>query len=108
MDTSNFGINQSIGSQINIETGAGTKDQLVGFYRNFKSELANLMVMLTDDEMDLELGGQKISAETKNGAAGTYLVNSWLDEQNNVLSLLLDAYKYQQTLEKQLNNISFS
>jgi|GEM_PF-2055363 len=100
----------SLFPDLNEITGASGKarDRVLSYYESFQAKLKELMSMLTDDNKDLELDGYKIPAEQKNGAAGQYLVNNWLSEQEFIFSQLLDAYKFEQSLEQKLNNISFS
>ena len=86
----------------------GSKDRVLDFYSDFRGEMANLMGVLTDPEADLELNGFKLDAENKNGAAGSYLINEWLSEQEFIFSQLLESYKFEQTLENKINNFSFS
>lgn len=91
-----------------IRAGTVTRDRVLDYYEDFQASLRGLMGMLTNEDEDLVLDGQMIPADQKNGAAGTYLVNNWLSEQEFVFSQLLDAYKFEQTLESKLNNVTGS
>ncbi|MFH1361973.1 MAG: hypothetical protein ABIH69_04900 [bacterium] len=85
-----------------------SRNEVTDFYSGFKSSLADVMGMLTDEGSDLEVGGYRIAADQKNGSAGTYLLNEWLSEQEFIFSQLLESYKFQQNLENKINNFSFS
>ncbi len=104
--TTGIGNTASILSEIG--TGTVARDRVVSYYTDFQASLRSLMGMLTDEDADLVLDGQIIPADQKNGAAGTYLVNEWLSEQEFVFSQLLDAYKFQQTMDSKINNIGMS
>ncbi|MFH1683441.1 MAG: hypothetical protein ABIA67_01015 [Candidatus Margulisiibacteriota bacterium] len=99
---SQFGNGNSAG------TAGGAKDYVQNHYNQFKSELAYLMSSLSDTESDLELGGITIAAEYKFGAAGTYLIETWRSEQESILSSLIDAVKFEQTLDKYINQAATS
>jgi len=86
------------------KSGVG-RDQVLGFYRDFRSELGDLMTNLMNDDEDLKLGGFTVPAENKTGAAGTFLMNNWMDDQNFVFGKLLDAFKFEQDLENKINNL---
>ena len=109
MDQSNISMAfyPELMGDLNISSGK-SRDRVLGFYKGFQSELGELMKTLMDDSQDLVLDGKLIPADQKNGAAGTYLINNWLSEQEFIFSQLLDAYKFEQTLENKLNNTSFS
>jgi hypothetical protein len=81
------------------------RDRVVNFYKSFRSEMADIMKELMDPNADLVIGGVKIASDQKTGTAATYLLNEWQDEQSFTFSQLLDAYKFQQTLESKLNNV---
>jgi hypothetical protein len=83
-----------------------SRDKVLDFYKDFRAELADLITNFSDDSQDLELDGRVIAADQKYGAAGTYLVENWLSEQQFVFSQLLEAYKFEQTLENKLNSIT--
>lgn len=100
-------ISASLFPELKIGGGV-SRDRVLDFYGGFKSELGNLMQTLIDPDADLELDGFKLDASSKNGAAGTYLINEWLSEQEFIFSQLLESYKFEQTLENKINNFSFS
>ena len=105
------GIYGPIAGAMMTEMGLDTsvsKDRVLDFYGGFRAELGDLMKMLIDDEAPLKLGNYELSADAKHGTAGTYLINSWLSEQEFIFAQLLDAYKFEQTLENKINNFSFS
>ncbi|PIS30438.1 hypothetical protein COT42_03040 [Candidatus Saganbacteria bacterium CG08_land_8_20_14_0_20_45_16] len=87
--------------------GRVTRDVVLQFSKGFRSKLGDIMKMLVDDNADLEIGGYVIPADQKYGAAGTYLLNEWQSEQEFILSQLLEAVKFEQTCDKQVQN-SFS
>lgn len=89
----------------NLSSG---RDRVLAFYGDFKSEMATMMMQLLDDDSDLYIGGVKIDSENKTGTAATYMLSEWQSEQDFVFSQLLDSYKFEQTLENKLNNISFT
>ncbi len=82
-----------------------SRTRVVNYYKSFRAEMADIMKELTDPDSDLVIGGTKIAADDKTGTAATYLLNQWLDEQSFTFSQLLDAYKFQTTLENKLNNV---
>lgn len=93
----------------NLPVGpSNARDRVLSYYEDFQAKLKELMLTLTTDDKPLELDGFKIPADQKNGAAATYLINNWLSENDFILSQLLDAYKFEQTLEQKLNNVVFS
>lgn len=102
------GLLPALFPELSLENTPRARDRVLGFYKSFQSEMGDLMKMLLDDSKDLELSGYKIPADQKNGAAASYLINNWLDEQNFVFSQLLDAYKFEQSLENKLNQMAFS
>ncbi|MBN2058436.1 MAG: hypothetical protein JW782_06555 [Candidatus Saganbacteria bacterium] len=92
-------------NEINISSGS-SRDKVLDFYGDFRNELLGLLDVLTDDEADLELDGIKIDADMKNGAAGTYLINSWMSEQEFIFAQLMDALKFESTLDKTINSVA--
>ncbi len=100
-------IGANFGADFKLSGGV-SRDKVLDFYGGFKSELGNLMQTLIDPEADLELDGFKLDADAKTGAAGTYLINEWMSEQEFIFSQLLESYKFEQTLENKINNFSFS
>jgi hypothetical protein len=105
------GINPSIMSSLFPEIGIDTKvsrNCVIEFYRDFKTSLADLMANLMDDSEELTIGGVTIPVGQRGGAAEQYAVNEWLSEQEFIFSQLLESYKFEQSLESKINNISFS
>ncbi len=97
----------AIGAQLFTDIGIDTKvsrNRVLDFYRDFRSELGDLMKNLMNDDEDLVVGGYRIDSGQKNGAAATYLVNSWLSEQEFIFSQLLESYKFEQKLDDKINN----
>ena len=95
------------GEEMQVSSGSG-RDRVLDYYTDFRKELSALMSNLMDDGQDLELGGRIIPAEQKAGAAGTYLINSWVSDQEFVFSQLLESFKFEQSLENKINNLSFT
>jgi len=101
-------ITRGLFPEISANFSDVSRDRVLNYYSGFLSSLSDVMGMLTDEDADLQVGSYLISAENKNGAAGTYALNEWMSEQEFVFSQLLDAYKFQQNLENKINNFSFS
>jgi hypothetical protein len=102
-----FNVRTNPVEEMQISSGSG-RDRVLDYYTDFRKELANLMTNMMDENEDLELGGRIIPAEQKAGAAGTYLINSWVSDQEFVFSQLLESFKFEQSLENKINNLSFT
>jgi hypothetical protein len=87
---------------------AAGRDKVLEFYGGFHAEMGSLMKTLINEDAPLVLDGYTLDADAKSGAAGQYLINQWISEQEFIFSQLLDAYKFEQTLENKINNLSAS
>lgn len=91
-----------------IDGGASPKSRILEYYGDFRKTLSELLDSLSDEKKDLVLNGRRLSAEEKNGAAGTYMIEEWKSEQDFIFSQLLESLKFGQSLENKLNNLTFS
>lgn len=104
----NSSVSMSLFPEASANFANVSRDKVLNYYNGFRSSLSDVVGMLTDPEADLQIGSYLISADNKNGTAATYALNEWMSEQEFIFSQLLDAYKFQQTLENKVNNFSFS
>jgi len=92
--------------ELSLGNTTRARDRVVDFYQSFQSELGRLMKELADPETEeVEIDGIRLQ---KDSMALSFLLPEWQDRNNFILSQLLEAYKFEQTLENKLNNISFS
>lgn len=102
----NINVNASALTTISNDSLSQAKSNLVSYYQDFRSELGKLMDSLSDPNQEtITLNGKTVD---KAGTAATVLIQQFEDDRNSGLSQLLDIYKFNQTLENKLNNISFS
>jgi hypothetical protein len=92
--------------ELEINKASGSRDRVVEFFKDFQSEMKDLMKTLADDNVqEIEIDGIKVK---KDSTALSYLLPEHFSRQEFTLSSLLDAYKFEQTMENKLNNISFA
>lgn len=81
-------------------------DGVVGFYRDFRQQMLDLITNLQDQNAPLTLENKTLSAASKNSSAGQLLINDWLDNEQTTMSSMMDVLKFMQTMEKQAEGFS--
>ena len=80
-----------------------TQDQVLKYYKDYKSEMARLLLQIGDDNVEeVEIMGVKTK---KNGLSFTYLWQEWMSQTEAQFGQMLSSLKFEQTLENKLNNM---
>lgn len=102
----NYGLKQVYLNTAVNKTGSSGRDMLLSFYRDFKTEMAQMMHDYMTDGNDMVINNIKVDADDKDGAVGQYLWAEWQSDINFVMERLMESLKFEDSLNKMVNNIT--